>query len=364
MGIDLKSVGSFLASGLLLAACGGGSAASAPPAAGSGGAPSTPAQIATYQASDRQQVLEAGAKKEGTMTWYTSLAGDVVDNLANGFKQKYGVQVDVFRAAEDQLTTKATQEAQAGKQVFDVLESPPAAGAILGDSKILTPFYSPGLANVPKDQQRKPSGSTAEAAAVRMTLVGFGYNTTLIPDNVVPKTLEDLMNPALTGKLSLAGTTTGYKWVGSVLKKMGDEPGKKWLQQFAAQQKPQVQQISGKAVEDLIAKGEVPASPTIFRDHVELSADKNAPVKWAPLEPVVANVGEVNLAAKAPHPYAAVLFIDWMLSDGQKILKADHYSLPTEKPAFTIWVPEEGRTAAQDEKDLNGWADLFKTTFR
>jgi len=149
-----------------------------------------------------------------------------------------------------------------------------------------------------------------------------------------------------------------------VLHKMGDDAGKKWLQQFAAQQKPSVQQISGKAVFDLIAKGEVPASPTIFRDHVEQGIEQKAPVKWVGLNPVVANVGQVNLAAKAPHPNAALLFIDFTLGEGQQILKKYYYSVPSEKVPFAVWVPEEGRTGAQDEQDMNGWADLFKANFR
>ncbi|MFI5268709.1 MAG: ABC transporter substrate-binding protein, partial [Chloroflexota bacterium] len=62
-----------------MSACGGSSEAA--PLAGSGssiaaaqasGAPSTPEQLAAYQGSDRQQILEAGAKKEGTLTWNTS----------------------------------------------------------------------------------------------------------------------------------------------------------------------------------------------------------------------------------------------------------------------------------------------------
>src|SRR5439155_1412095 len=122
-------------------------------------------------------------------------------------------------------------------------------------------------------------------------------------------------------------------------------------------QKPQVQQISGKAVFDLIAKGEVPASPTIFRDHVDQGIALKAPVKWAPLEPVVANIGQANLSIKPPHPHAAMLFIDYLLGpDGQKVLKDNFYTLPTEKPNFQYWVPEDGRTAAQVEDDGNKWA--------
>lgn len=354
----------------IAAACGGASSAS-PPASSApnasapkSGAPATVADLAAYQGADRQQQLEAGAKKEGALTWYTSLAGDVIQGLTDGFKAKYGIPVDVFRGDEQQLITRANQEAQAGKQVFDVVESPVSTGAILGEAKILTPFYSPGLAAVPQDFRRNPKGNTAEAAAIRMTLVGFGYNTTLIPESAAPKTIEDLMNPALAGKISLAGSTTGNRWAASVLHKMGEDAGKKWLQQFATQQNPSVQQISGKAVFDLVAKGEVPASPTIFRDHVEQGIEQGAAVKWVGLEPVVANVGQVNMAAKAPHPNAALLFIDFTLGDGQAILQKYHYSTPNEKLPFQVWVPEEGRTAVQEEQDMNSWAALFKANFR
>jgi iron(III) transport system substrate-binding protein len=346
----------------LLTACGG---SAAPALSGSGAASAGPANIATYQGADRQQILEAGAKKEGAVTWYTSLAGDIIDSLANTFKQKYGVQVDVYRGTENEIITRVTQEAQAGKNVMDVVESPITTGEILGEAKLLAPFYSPALASMPKELQRKPQGATAEAAAVRMTLIGFGYNTNLIPESAVPKTHEDLMNPAFTGKISLAGTTTGYRWVASVLRRMGEDKGKQWLTEFAEKQKPQVQQISGKAVFDLIAKGEVPASPTIFRDHVEQGIAAKAPVKWVPLEPAVANIGQANLAVKPAHPHAAMLFIDYLLGpDGQKVLKDNFYTLPTEKPSFQYWVPEEGRTAAQIEEDGNKWAQLFKTLFR
>src|SRR5437764_6016956 len=88
----------------LLAACGGSASSPTPnpnPGAKTSGAPSTLAELAAYQGPDRQQMLEAGAKKEGALTWYTSLAGDVIDGLTNGFKQKYGIPVDVFRAPED-----------------------------------------------------------------------------------------------------------------------------------------------------------------------------------------------------------------------------------------------------------------------
>lgn len=349
----------------VLAACGGAASAPAGASGPVAGGAKTPPQLAIYQDGDRQQVLEAGARKEGNLTWYTSLAGAIVDELANGFKEKYPfVHVDVFRAAEDQLATRATQEAQAGKQVFDVIESPPLNVLLLNESKLLAPFFSPGLAAIPEDLKNGVSGPTVLGSTIRISFIGFGYNTRVIPAAAVPKTVDDLMHPDLAGKLALAGTTTGYKWVGAALHGMGPEKGKQFLQQFAAQQKPSVQQVSGKAVLDLIARGEIPGSPTIFRDHVEQAKGQKSAVEWVGLAPVIANTGLVSFAAKAPNPNAGLLFIDYVLGEGQKVLKDDFYSLPTEKAPISYWVPENGKTPAQAETDLNSWADLFKSLFR
>jgi iron(III) transport system substrate-binding protein len=367
----LKHLGPLTAGLLLfLAACGGGAASSPAQGGASGGAaasgaPTTPEQIAAYQGADRQQVLEAGAKKEGTLTWYTTLAGDILDSLTNDFKAKYPyLKVEVYRADESAILTRAIQEAQAGKPVFDVIEITPTASLQLTEGGLLASYYSPTASKLPDALKATASGGLLRSASDRVSYIGFGYNTKLIPSSAVPKKMADLMNPELTGKLSLAGTATGYRWVGSVLKNMGEDAGKKWLTDFAAKQKPSVQQISGKAVFDLIAKGELPASPTIFLDHVEQGKEAGQPVDWAPLDPVVGNAGQVSVDAKAPHPYAAMLYADYMLGPGQDVLQKNHYFPATEKVNFTPWLPEVGLNAAQAAKQDQTWSDLFKADFR
>jgi iron(III) transport system substrate-binding protein len=361
---------------LLIAAlaigCGPSSAppAPAPPAGSAAPAasarPTTVAQLATYQGSDRQQLLEAGARQEGQLTWYTSLAGPIVDRLLAGFKQKYPfIETESFRAAENELLTKATQEAQAGRQVFDVIETPPAAIRLMQEAGFLAPYYSPALASFPDTAKTPASGGLVDSALVRISYIGFGYNTTLIPESAVPKTVQDLLNPALTGKLALAGTTTGDRWTGSLLHSLGEQRGRELLTQLASQQRPVVHQVSGKALLDLIAKGEVAASPTIFRDHVlQAQVEQTAPVKWAPLEPVVGNAGQGALAAKAPHPHAALLYLDYLFSDGQTVLEENFYSTGATHVPFTSWIPEQGKTATQLEDDATQWNATFNTTFR
>lgn len=345
-------------------------ASNAPAAEGTkAGAPTTSAALGAYRGQDRQALLESGARREGQLVWYTSLAGDVITVLADAFKAKYPyiTKVDIFRGAENEIITRATNEAQAGQPSFDVVESPPTTTALLGDNKLLTPYFSPSVAKIP---EKYKFGATkdglVDTATLRFSFIGFAYNTTLIPAGVEPKTVADLMNPAFTGKLSLAGSTTGKRWLGSVLQTLGDEKGKAFLTQFNAQQKPVVQQVSGKALLDLIVKGEVPASPTIFKDHVEQAvADRKAPVKWVPLDTAVANVGQVGLAARSAHPNAALLFLDFLLSDdGERIMSKNGYSTPADTISFPFWVPEENKHADQIEKDALNWDKLFTSTFR
>ncbi|MFI5266607.1 MAG: ABC transporter substrate-binding protein [Chloroflexota bacterium] len=354
-----------LLSALFMAACGGSAApaSNAAPASGASGAPISVADIARYQGADRQQILEAGAKKEGAVSWYTVLAGEGVDALVAGFQQKYPfLKVDTFRADTAPLFARMTQEAQANKPSFDVADV--TTPSVLSDSGLATPFFSPTLSNIVNELKTGANGATVLTAADWTTNASFAYNKTLIPAAAVPKTFADLMNPALTGKMALAGTTTGQNWLGSVLEAMGQDKGKQFLEQFGKQQKPAVQQISGKALLDLIAKGEVAASPTIYHDHVIQAQAAGAPVDWAPLEPVVSLASEVGIDVKAPHPYGAMLFIDYCLGDGQKVLADHHYSTGTEKVSYKLFVPGAGMSGAEYTKELASWNDLFKADFR
>jgi iron(III) transport system substrate-binding protein len=352
---------------VVLTSCTG--ASTAPAATGASGPPTTAAGLATYRGADRQAILEAGAKREAKLVWYTSLAGDVIGVLTNAFKAKYPyiTTVDVFRGAENEIITRATNEAQAGQPSFDVVESPPTTTVLLADGTLLRPYFSPSVAGIPdKYKFGATKDGLVDTATLRLSFIGFAYNTTLIPASAEPKTVADLLNPAFTGKISIAGSTTGKRWVGAVLNAMGDEKGRAFLAQFNAQQKPVVQQVSGKALLDLVVKGEVPASPTIFRDHVEQAvADRKAPVKWVPLDTAVANVGQVGLATRAGHPNASLLFLDFLLSEtGEKIMSANGYSTPADSITFPFWVPEENKHADQIDKDAQDWDKLFTATFR
>lgn len=340
---------------LVQVGCGAGPSATASPSPGS---------LVTLNAPDRQQQLEAAARKEGELNWNTSLAGDTVATIQKAFEAKYPfIHMTIYRAAENDILTRVLQDAQAGHYNVDVIESPTITVLHLREAGLLQPYYSPPAAKVLKDYRIDGSGGLVWGASDRISYIGFGYNTKSVTGDAVPHSIKDLNNPGLKGKMGISNTTTGVRWTGNVLNTLGDSAGKDFLAQLAKQQvKPQA--VSGAQVMSMVAQGKLGASPAVFRDHAKQEAAKGAPVDWAALEPVIANVGDVMVAAKPPHPASAMLFADFLLGEqGQKVLSDIGYGSGTRTESFKTWVPETGLDAKKYDAKYKIWEQLFKQTF-
>jgi iron(III) transport system substrate-binding protein len=339
---------------LVEVACGGSSSSSSP----------SPGSLVTTTATDRQQKLEEAARREGALNWDTSLAGDSVTAIQKAFEAKYPfIKMTIYRAAENDILTRVLTDAQAGHYDVDIIESPVSTVLHLREAGLLQPFYSPPVAKVLKDYRIDASSGLVWAASDRISYIGFGYNTRSVSGDAVPRSVKDLSNPGLRGKMGISNTTTGVRWVGNVLNTLGDSAGKDLLAQLAKQQvKPQA--ASGAQVMSMVAQGKLGASPAVFRDHAKQEAAKGASVDWVALEPVTANVGDVMVAAKAPHPAAAMLFADFLLGDaGQKLLSDIGYGSGTRSESFKSWVPETGLDAKKYDAKYKTWEQLFKQTF-
>ena len=78
--------------------------------------PTTIAELVTYNAKDREQALYAGAKAEGKLTWYTSLAGESYKGMVKAFETKYpDVKVEAYRVSGSDMTTRMYEESKAKK---------------------------------------------------------------------------------------------------------------------------------------------------------------------------------------------------------------------------------------------------------
>jgi iron(III) transport system substrate-binding protein len=315
------------------------------------------AELAAYKGTDREQRLLAGARAEGKVTWYTSLAGSSYKELAKGFEAKYpGVQIEPYRGTSGDLMTKIVAEAEAKKYLADAIETTLPVLRYMRENKMLTAYTSPALSRFPPKAKEDAGRGLFFWAIDRETYMGVGYNTSIIPPSAVPKNYGDLLQPALKGKIGFATSDTGTRTVGSMLKHKGEE----FLRKLKAQN-ISLYSVSGRALADMVISGEVGLSPTIFRDHALESKAKGAPIDWVPMEVVPTNAGGVGLTAQAPHPHAAALLVDFLFSaEAQKILADLEYGSPFRPVSFKLWYPESGMSTAQYDKESARWEKLLR----
>lgn len=313
--------------------------------------PSTLAELAVYAGPDREQLLVSGAKKEGKVVWYTALAGGSYKELARAFEAKYGVPVEAYRGTSRDLIAKVLAESQAKRFIMDVAESSPPLLMLMRAMKRLTPFSVPHLARFSPEAKEDAGNGAVFWATDRESYMGFAYNKEKLPASAVPKDYEGLLSPALKGRMAMVTTDTGSRTVGAMLRTKGEE----FLKKLRAQEII-MHSVSGQALNDMIISGEVEASPTIFRNHALVAAAKRAPVAWVPMDIVPASAGSAGLSAHAPHPHAAVLFVDFLFSpEGQKILESYEYGSAVKEYGFKRWYIEKGMSIEQLERESDRW---------
>ncbi len=325
--------------------------------------PTDPLGIAAYQKPDRQQMLESGAKEEGALVWYTGLVAGIQNGLVKGFEAKYPyIKVNVVRADAAELQTRVQQQAQAKKPEWDAWDTTPPVAQLLVNEKALAPYYSPEVKNYPEQYRKTVANNLSYWAMVESECIGFGYNANLLAPTDVPKTFQDLLNPALKGKMVIPGSSTGVNVIGDITSTQPN--GQQLAQQIAKQQNVNVQQISALATLDLIASGEFAGSPGIYEPHIAQAKAKGAPVKWVALEPAPCTDANEVMSSGALHPHAALLWMDFLLgADGQKVVQSLGYFSPTQAPSYKTYFADQNISVDDYAKKINAEQQFFQQYF-
>lgn len=331
------------------------------PAFAQGRKPLTVSELVTYNGKDREQMLYAGAKAEGKVTWYTSLAGASYKAMIKAFESKYpGVQVEAYRTNGGDITNRMLEEAKARRPIVDTIETTEANLMFQRENFLLRPYHSPHFATYPNDAKVSGERGLYFWATARESYIGFGYNKNLLPKDAIPKNYLGLLHPALKGRLGLTIDDTSTKVVAAMLKTRGSEFVKKLKGQEIS-----LHTIIPPALLDLIASGELIAGAAIFRNHVIVAQQKGAPVEWVPMDIVPTNVGGVAIAAQPPHPHGALLLADYLLGpEGQGLLEKYHYGNGAKNYGFKKWRPEHEMSLDKYEKELSRWEKILKDTGR
>src|SRR5439155_12989561 len=106
-------------------------------------------EVYRYSGADRDARLVERAKSEGSVVLYTSLAPTESKPLAEAFEKKYGIKVDLWRALSDKVVQRTVTEAQAHRNSVDVIETNGPEMEMIAREKLLAPFHSPYVADLP-----------------------------------------------------------------------------------------------------------------------------------------------------------------------------------------------------------------------
>ena len=270
--------------------------------------------IYLYQGADRAQRLIAGAQKEGAINLYCVMGLEQMSVITQAFEKKYGVKVNIWRSSSENVLQRAITEAQGKRFDVDLLETGGPELEALHREKLLQQIKSPYF------QELIPQAipSHQEWVGNRINIFVQAYNTNKVKKEELPKTYQELLDPKWKGRLGVEAAN--LDWFSTLVRELGEEKGLQLFKDIVAANGLSVRKGHPILV-SLVASGEIPLALATYSYFVDkLKKEKAAPIDWFIIPPAIVRVTGVGVARKAPHPYAALLFYDFMLSDAQPIL--------------------------------------------
>jgi ABC-type Fe3+ transport system substrate-binding protein len=323
----------------------------------------------SVQAAD-PALIEA-AKKEGEVVWYTTqIIAQLVRPMSAAFEKKYGIKVRSTRANSTELSVKIINESRTGKPQSDVFDGTSTVVPLKKEGFVLQ--WLPDPAKAYPAQYKDPEGYWI---ANNLFFLTPGFNTALVPKGTEPLDYQALLDPKWRGKIAWSTSPTssgGPGFIGTVLTEMGTESGMIYLRELSKQGIANIGSAAREVLDQVIA-GEYLLALQIFNHHTVISAKKGAPVDWIKMEPVTGTLSVLSVHKDAPHPNAAKLLADFIVSpQGQQIFRAAEY-LPADPavPALTPSLEAEGGkfrarffTPEQTEDKMPEWKKVYDDLFR
>ena len=315
--------------------------------------------VASYRGADRTERLVAAARKEGELMLYSSLTQEDQLRIAEDFKRRYGVTVKFWRGSQAHILQRVVSETRGGRFEFDVLETNAPQIEAIAREGLLQKMGSPFLE---QELIAETVPAHGEWAPDRLNLVVYAYNTNAVKRADLPATWLDLLDPRWKGRLGME--STNVEWFSAVIESMGEPSG---LELFRRMGDNGVAVRTGHTHSTgRVIAGEIALMLGVYSHDVDRMKAKGAPVDWFVLPPAVILPSAVAVSRRAPHPNAAALFYDYMLTDGQRLYTEVHrvpanraYDTPVRRMVRErqpVKVVDSQRTV----DDYDKWLRLYK----
>jgi iron(III) transport system substrate-binding protein len=257
-----------------------------------------------------QEQLIAGAKKEGKLVVYASATAPQLQMYFTAFNKRYPfIKTEFFRTGKQKLVSKIRFEEQAKQRLADIVHTSVIETSILKKRGALSRYVPMESASYPA-QYKDPEGYWTSAYASGTLL---GYNSRQVKRADVPKNYDELLNPRWKNLMAIDANK--IEWFAMLLKLKGQP----FMEKLAAQN-PTLRD-GNTLVLQLLSAGEFPVAIGVYEYSIDDLKTKGAPVDWFGLEPVITYTVAVSLPSQPPRPFAAKLFIEWLLSkEGQEVV--------------------------------------------
>ncbi len=264
---------------------------------------------------DRMERLIAGAQAEGVVSVYSTVTVDDMVLLNAAFEEKYGVRVELWRGSASDILQRATTEARAGRFSVDVIEAPGSEMESMRREGLFKEVMLPEYSELMEGAyvERRPW------VATRLIIFAMGYNTDLVSEAELPTSYHDLLDPKWQGRIGIEATD--FNLFMSLTDALGGEDGVQLYRDIQASNGLSVR-VGHSLLGNLVIAGEVPLGINLYRHFLEPAKRSGAPIDYVFVDPVMAVPSGAAVAARAPHPYAAMLYMEFLLTDAQGIYES------------------------------------------
>ena len=255
----------------------------------------------------REAIIEA-ARKEGKLQIYALLVVADHMQIIQRFKEKYPfIDVALYRTTSERLYTRIETEARANAHLADVIGISGFQMYQLVKRGLMAKYESP------ERRYYEPGFKDKEGywTAYYVNPIVTAYNTRQVSTHDAAKDYADLLDPKWKGKLVMEDEE--IEWFSTMMSFWGDEKGTAYMKRLAAQNFNF--RHGHTLMSQLVAAGEYPGAVFVYGPQTQFIRSTGAPIDWNALNPTVAGVNLMGVAAHAPHPNAAQLYVDHMLSE-------------------------------------------------
>jgi len=277
-----------------------------------------------FPAPTDEAALYEKAKTEGTVVWYEAAPIEPMQQLVSIFEEKYpGIKVQLLRITGPQQYQRFMQETTAGQHIADLL--------LLSDQPLMHKLVEDGHIaqwKVPTyDRIPEPFRIEEHAYAPYTTDIAIVYNSERVTEEeaqILASSWKGVLDPRFKGRFAIVKRNCGtcYAAVHMFLDpEMQDEYGEEFLKAVAAQE-PAIYADNPVALDRIIA-GEQDFVFWLWEAIGYTKWKEGAPIRWVRPTPTpeFGNSWQA-ISAHAPHPHAARLLQNWLMSEeGAKALQ-------------------------------------------